>query len=114
MKQRPELEVSVSGTEDLDVKLVKKLYKDTDQHLETEAMLYKIKADGADEKEFFISRYDSDQYYYSSYVPGWCRKDKKRDKKMWKKLKQIARSNPVYDGALFAPLPQVKEYQPKT
>ena len=46
----------------------------------------------------------------STYIPGWCRKEVKRDKIMWRKVHKIFKATPLYAPEYFAPLPVVESH----
>ena len=110
MWPQKELEITTKGELNTDVKLKKRVYAG-DEDNEQEGYVFRL---GFDDREKVRMVYLPEQTpeIEPHQLPGWLRKEKKRDKQLWGQLKHYCKTLTVYEEPLFDPIPEVKRYVP--
>lgn len=114
MSERKKLEFTVTGEYAPDVSLKKRVYSKTDGPQDKEAYVLDMNFENSKKMEMIYIPDDQIKSQKLKTIPGWCRKDKKRDKQLWGQLKYTCKTAKMYKGDLFEPLPEVKRYVPSS
>ena len=107
MWPQKELNITSRGENAPDVTLKKKIYQaNADDDTEKGYVFNLNFHDTGKVNMVYIPGEEPDQIE-SSQVPGWLRKEKKKQKQLWGQLKHYCKTTTMYETPFFEPIPEV-------
>ena len=112
MWPQKELEITSRGENAPEVKLKKKVYHGNEDD-EKEGYVFNLNFQDTGKVNMVYLPENQSNQPPPSQVPGWLRKEKKKDKQLWGQLKHYCKTTTMYEMPYFTPIPEVKPYVPK-
>ena len=112
---RKDVTITASGDQVRDIRLKRRIYNVEDEYHDAEG--YVLKLDFEDTQPvnmMYLPEQDNGPWVDPNRVPPWCRKEKARDKRMWRQLHYTVKTSNIYGGPFFEKIPEVKSYVPKS
>lgn len=113
--ERRDVTITASGDQLTDVRLKRRIYNANDEYHDAEG--YVLKLDFEDTQPvnmMYLPEAVTGPRIDPNRVPPWCRKEKARDKRMWRQLHYTVKTSNVYGGPFFEKIPEVQAYVPKS
>ena len=114
MWPQKELNITSKGVNPPDVTLKKKIYQENVNDDTEKGYVFNLNFQDTGKVNMVYLPGEDPGYIPSTQIPGWLRKEKKRDKQLWGQLKHYCKTTTMYETPFFEPLPEVPKYVPKS